>query len=288
MKKTMRKKLLVLGTFAGVLLTISCAGGMKKTATYTSAEMEDAGCVMKYYDTSLIFLKNEVKERDINYVLSYMERLSDIPMFAYIMSPIMSKRDSMEVMYPGNCFSETTRQQLTRNFFELFSSKKLFYANFNKYLSLLKEKKTDGMADLLDDNYRLSLEMSECKQNIYDIMSPAATEAQQVLLFDNPQKEQIIAMKKMSLTIQSITDLYARRHADDKSRLDHKIAQLKLELNAAGKLPAAKKKDKQAEKLNDFLAKAGHFLTLVEDIRQKDTYTDEDYEEISSCGMNIM
>ncbi len=38
------------------------------------------------------------------------------------------------------------------------------------------------MADLLNDNYELSVVMSECKQNIFDILSPIASNAQRVLL----------------------------------------------------------------------------------------------------------
>ena len=47
-------------------------------------------------------------------------------------------------------------------------------------------------------------------------------------------KEQIIAMKKMSLTMQSIINLYARKHVEDKARLDLKIVELRLQLDAAG------------------------------------------------------
>ena len=38
------------------------------------------------------------------------------------------------------------------------------------------------MADLLNNNYELSVEMSEYKQNIFDILSPIVSNAQRVLL----------------------------------------------------------------------------------------------------------
>ncbi len=284
----MGKNLLILGAFVSVLMLASCAGSKKETVTYTPEEIADAGQVMKYYDTSLALLKNVVKERDVNAVLGYMEQKTEVPMFSYIMSPIISKKDSAAVMLPGEYFGEDVRQNLIQNYAELFQSRNQFYANFNKYLSLLKEKKTEGMADLLNDNYELSVEMSECKQNIFDILSPVASNAQQVLLADNPVKEQIVAMKSMSTTMQSIINLYARKHVEDKSRLDLKIMELRLQLDAAEKLPVVKGHEEESEKFKDFLSKTEGFLKIVQDIRQKNSYADEDFEEISSYGLGII
>ena len=44
-------------------------------------------------------------------------------------------------MLPGECFGADVRQNLIQNYAELFQSRNQFYANFNKYLFLLKEKK---------------------------------------------------------------------------------------------------------------------------------------------------
>ena len=264
----MGKNLLVLSVWVSVLMLASCVGSKKETVTYTPEEIADAGQVMKYYDASLALLKNMVKERDVNAVLGYMEQKTEVPMFSYIMSPVISKKDSAEVM--------------------LFQSRNQFYANFNKYLSLLKEKKTEGMVDLLNDNYELSVVMSECKQNIFDILSPIASNAQRVLLAENPVKEQIIAMKSMSTTMQSIINLYARKHVEDKSRLDLKIMELRLQLDAAEKLPVVKGHEEESEKFKDFLSKTEGFLKIVQDARQKNSYADEDFEEISSYGLGII
>lgn len=288
MKNSMRKKLLVLGAFVSAVMLVSCTGSKKEAVTYTPEEIADAGQVMKYYDTSLALLKNMVKERDINAVLGYMEQQSKVQMFSHIMSPVISKKDSAVVMQPGDYFGDDVRQNLIQNYTELFQSRGQFYANFNKYLSLLKEKKTEGIADLLNDNYELSVEMSECKQNIFDILSPIVGQAQQVLLAENPVKEQIIAMKKMSLTMQSIINLYARKHVEDKARLDLKIMELRLQLDAAEKLPAVKGHEGQTEKFKDFLSKAEEFMKIVQDIRQKNSYTEEDFDEISSYGLSII
>ena len=284
----MGKNLLILGAFVSALMLASCVGSKKETVTYTPEEIADAGQVMKYYDASLALLKNMVKERDVNAVLGYMEQKTEVPMFSYIMSPVISKKDSAAVMLPGEYFGEDVRQNLIQNYAELFQSRNQFYANFNKYLSLLKEKKTEGMVDLLNDNYELSVVMSECKQNIFDILSPIASNAQRVLLAENPVKEQIIAMKSMSTTMQSINNLYARKHVEDKSRLDLKIMELRLQLDAAEKLPVVKGHEEESEKFKDFLSKTEGFLKIVQDARQKNSYADEDFEEISSYGLGII
>ena len=284
----MAKNLLVLSVWVSVLMRASCVGSKKETVTYTPEEIADAGQVMKYYDASLALLKNVVKERDVNAVLGYMEQKTEVPMFSYIMSPVISKKDSAEVMLPGECFGADVRQNLIQNYAELFQSRNQFYANFNKYLSLLKEKKTEGMVDLLNDNYELSVVMSECKQNIFDILSPIASNAQRVLLAENPVKEQIIAMKSMSTTMQSIINLYARKHVEDKSRLDLKIMELRLQLDAAEKLPVVKGHEEESENFKDFLSKTEGFLKIVQDARQKNSYADEDFEEISSYGLGII
>ena len=284
----MGKNLLILGAFVSALMLASCVGSKKETVTYTPEEIADAGQVMKYYDASLALLKNVVKERDVNAVLGYMEQKTEVPMFSYIMSPVISKKDSAAVMLPGEYFGEDVRQNLIQNYAELFQSRNQFYANFNKYLSLLKEKKTEGMVDLLNDNYELSVVMSECKQNIFDILSPIASNAQRVLLAENPVKEQIIAMKSMSTTMQSIINLYARKHVEDKSRLDLKIMELRLQLDAAEKLPVVKGHEEESEKFKDFLSKTEGFLKIVQDARQKNSYADEDFEEISSYGLGII
>lgn len=286
----MKKNLMFVGTLAVLFVLASCGSGARKktAADYTPVEVEQANQVMAYYNTSLELLRNMVKERDINAVLGYMEQQTKVPMFSHIMTPAISLRDSVAMMQPGDCFVEETRQNLIQNYTELFQSREQFYANFNTYLSLLKEKKTEGVPQLLDYNYQLSVEMSECKQNIFDILSPAASQAQQVLLVENPAKEQIIAMKKMSLTMQSIINLYARKHVEDKTRLDLKIVELRLQLDAAEKLPAVTKNDEETKKFQNFLSKAEEFFKMVQNIRQKNSYAEEDYEEISSYGLSII
>jgi len=205
-------------------------------------------------------------------------------MFSYIMSPVISKKDSAEVMLPGECFGADVRQNLIQNYAELFQSRNQFYANFNKYLSLLKEKKTEGMADLLNDNYELSVVMSECKQNIFDMLSPIASNAQRVLLAENPVKEQIIAMKSMSTTMQSIINLYARKHVVmETARIDLKIAELTRQLEAARKLPVVAGHENDMKAYQAFLAQVETFIKQAQKVREKGEYTDADYEMLTSA-----
>ena len=80
--------------------------------------------------------------------------------------------------------------------------------------------------------------MSEYKQVIFDILSPLTEQAESELLADEPLKDQIMAMRKMSGTVQSIMNLYSRKHAMDGMRIDLKMAELEKELKAAEKIPA--------------------------------------------------
>ena len=75
---------------------------------------------------------------------------------------------------------------------------------------------------------------------------------------------------------------------EDKARLDLKIMELRLQLDAAEKLPAVKGHEGQTEKFKDFLSKAEEFMKIVQDIRQKNSYTEEDFDEISSYGLSII
>ena len=88
--------------------------------------------------------------------------------------------------------------------------------------------------------------------------------------------------------MQSIINLYARKHVEDKSRLDLKIMELRLQLDAEEKLPVVKGHEEESEKFKDFLSKTEGFLKIVQDARQKNSYADEDFEEISSYGLGII
>ena len=63
-------------------------------------------------------------------------------------------------------------------------------------------------------------------------------QAEQVLLADSPLKEQIMSVRKMASTMQSIINLYARKHVVmETARIDLKIAELTRQLEVARKLP---------------------------------------------------
>ena len=173
----------------------------------------------------------------------------------------------------------------------LFSARTQFYDNFNKFLSYKQEKETAKIGKLLDENYRLSVEMSEYKQVIFDILSPLTEQAEKELLADEPLKDQIMAMRKMSGTVQSIMNLYSRKHALDGMRIDMKMAELKKELEAAKKLPAVTGYDEEQKNYYSFLTSVESFMKDMQKARDKGSYSDEDYNAISEAyeyGLSVI
>lgn len=130
--------------------------------------------------------------------------------------------------------------------------------------------------------------MAEFKQNIFDILSPAVAEAQNVLLNDNPMKDQMIAIQKMKNTILSIVDLYGSSRIMDKARLDLKITELNLQLDAAEKLPELQGQPKEDQEFKAYLEKVETFINLMQKIRHKNTYSDEDYDALYGYGLSII
>ena len=172
----MRKILMFVGTFAVIFMLAACGNGVQKKTSekYSPAEVEQAGQVMKYYNTSLALLKNLVLEKDVNSILGYMEQGGNAPMLATVIPPVFSQKDSASVVNPGTYFDEEARRNLKQNFMQLFQTRRQFYTNFNQYLSLLKVKNKIAADKLLPANYRLSVEMAEYKENILDVLSPFA------------------------------------------------------------------------------------------------------------------
>lgn len=280
----MRKNLLSIGVLAGVFLLASCSSGSKskENAPVSTADLENAGEVIKYYTTSLYVLKNMVVEKDVNAVLGYMEQNGKAPAVSEIAPPAVSEADTTEVMNPGTYFNEETRQNLKQNFAGLFQSRTQFYANFNTFLSYLKTKNTAKTAKLLEENTRLSTEMSEYKQNIFDILSPFTEAAERVLWAENPLKEQIISVRKMSDTMEGIVNLYARKHVMNRARIDVKVAELINELEAAKKLPAVTGHEGEMKSYQAFLSQVQNFIDQVQKARKKGTYTEADYEMLTN------
>ena len=76
----MKKNLLFFGALVSAFLLASCSGGSKSKAPVAStADIENATEVIKYYNTSLGVLKDMVKEKDVNAVLDYMEQKGKVP-----------------------------------------------------------------------------------------------------------------------------------------------------------------------------------------------------------------
>ena len=258
----MKKNILFFGALVGALLLVSCSGGNKKQAasSVASEELDNASKVINYYHTSLIVLRHVANAKDINAVLGYMEQTGKVPEVSPIAPPEVSARDTAELMDPGDYFNIEVRQNLKQSYRGLFSARTQFYDNFNKFLSYKQAKETAKIGKLLDENYRLSVEMSEYKQVIFDILSPLTEQAEKELLADEPLKDQIMAMRKMSGTVQSIMNLYSRKHALDGMRIDMKMAELKKELEAAKKLPAVTGYDEEQKNYYSFLTSVESFM----------------------------
>ena len=280
----MKKNLLFFGALVSAFLLASCSGGSKSKAPVAStADIENATEVIKYYNTSLGVLKDMVKEKDVNAVLDYMEQKGKVPALTAIAPPAVVAKDSATVMNPGDYFNRETRQNLVQNYAGLFKARAEFYANFDTYLSYLKKKDVTKAKQLLDANYQLSTQMSEYKQNVFDILSPFTEQAEQVLLADSPLKEQIMTVRKMSATMQSILNLYARKHMMDGPRIDLKVAELTKQLDAAKKLPAVNGHESEMKSYQTFLSQVEIFIKQVQKAREKGEYSDADYDMLTSA-----
>ena len=206
-----------------------------------------------------------------------------VPTVLAIAPPAVSEKDTFALMNPGSCFNEATRQNLKQSYVGLFNARTKFYANFDRYLSYLKAKDYSKADKLLDVNYQLSKEMAEYKQNVFDILSPFTEQAEQVVLADNPLKDQIMAVRKMSSTMQSIINLYARRPVFEGARIDYKLIELKDQLEAAKKLPAITGDESAMKSYQAFLDQVEIFISKVQKLSEKAEYTDADYEMLTSA-----
>ena len=289
----MKKNILLFGALIGAFLLVSCSGGNKKQAasSVTPEELDNASKVINYYHTSLIVLRHVANAKDVNAVLGYMGRTGKVPEVSPIAPPEVSARDTAELMDPGDYFNIQVRQNLKQSYRGLFSARAQFYDNFNKFLSYKQVKETAKAGKLLDENYRLSVEMSEYKQVIFDILSPLTEQAEKELLADEPLKDQIMAMRKMSGTVQSIMNLYSRKHVLEGARIDVKMAELKKELEAAKKLPAVTGYDEEQKNYYSFLSSVESFMKDMQKARDKGAYSDADYNAMSEAyeyGLSVI
>ena len=260
----MKKKFLLFGALVGALLLSSCSGGSKKqtVSSESTEELDDASKVINYYHMSFAVLRHVANAKDINAVLGYMEQTGKVPEVDPIAPPEIAARDTAELLDPGDYF--------------------------NPYK---KSKDTAKTAQLLDENYKLSVELSEYKQVIFDILSPLTEQAESELLADEPLKDQIMAMRKMSGTVQSIMNLYSRKHAMDGVRIDLKMAELEKELKAAEKIPAVTGYDEELKNFQSFLSTVKSFMNDMQKARSKGAYSDKEYQAMSEAyeyGLSVI
>ena len=289
----MKKKFLLFGALVGALLLSSCSGGSKKqtVSSESTEELDNASKVINYYHMSLAVLRHVANAKDINAVLGYMEQTGKVPEVEPIAPPEIAARDTAELLDPGDYFNPEVRQNLKQNYAGLFNVRTQFYDNFNKFLAYKKSKDTAKTAQLLDENYKLSVELSEYKQVIFDILSPLTEQAESELLADEPLKDQIMAMRKMSGTVQSIMNLYSRKHEMDGVRIDLKMAELEKELKAAEKIPAVTGYDEELKNFQSFLSTVKSFMNDMQKARSKGEYSDKEYQAMSEAyeyGLSVI
>ena len=143
----------------------------------------------------------------------------------------------------------------------------------------------------MDENYRLSIELSEYKQLIFDTLAPFVEQSEKELFADEPLKDQIMAMRKMSSTAQSILNLYSRKHIMDGARIDLKMAELRKQLEAAKKLPSVAGYDKEMKTYQDFLSTVESFMKDMQKARDKGKYSDEEYSSMMDAyeyGLSVI
>lgn len=281
----MKKNLLFFAAIMSISFLTSCSGGRKSesVSTATTPEIENATEVMRYYNASLDVLHKMVNEKEINTILGYMELKGKIPSIITIAPPAISDMDTLVLLKPGNCFDEVTQQNLKQDYSGLFCARTQFYTNFDEFLSVLKTKDAATTNQLLKENYRLSKEMSEYKQNVFDILSPYVDKAGQILLTDNPMKDQIMEVRKMTATMQSIVNLYARKPIFERTRIDYKLRELEQQLDAAEKLPAVVGQDTEMKTYRNHLSRVKAFIEKVHKVREKEEYSDADFEVLTSA-----
>lgn len=287
----MRKKFLMFAALVGALVMTSCSGGNKKqeAAKVYPEDLEYAQQVINYYHTSLGVLKGMVQAKDVNAVLGYMELGAKAPAVPPIAPPAVNAKDTALLMNPGDYFNVDTQETLIHTYEGLFQARNQFYATFDNYLSLMKAKKTADASKLLNTAYDLSVKMNEYKQNIFDILSPFTEKAEQLLLANEPMKDQMIAVRKMAANMQNILNLYARPHVMDAMRLNMKMEELRKELEAAKKLPAVTGHDAEVKSYNDFLGNVEKFLADMQKAIDKGSYNADVYNSlITEYGISII
>ena len=91
--------------------------------------------------------------------------------------------------------------------------------------------------------------------------------------------------------VQSIMNLYSRKHVLEGARIDVKMAELKKELEAAKKLPAVTGYDEEQKNYYSFLSSVESFMKDMQKARDKGAYSDADYNAMSEAyeyGLSVI
>lgn len=183
----MKKNLLLYGVFLCALSVSSCSGSKNNQAVDNdSMSVENANEVIRYYDTSSRALKDLVNEKEIKVVLGYLDRKVSADSLPVLSKPVITTKDSILVVNPGDYFNEEDRQNLKENYGRLFRSISAFYKNYEAYRSYMLDngykKDNYALADKIrKEELLLSVALSEYKQVIFSILTPIMEGAKTVV-----------------------------------------------------------------------------------------------------------
>lgn len=183
----MKKNLLLYGVFLCALSVSSCSGSKNNRAVDDdSMSVENANEVIRYYDTSSRVLKDLVNEKEIKVILGYLDRKVSADSLPVLSKPVITTKDSILVVNPGDYFNEEERRNLEENYGRLFRSISAFYKNYEIYRTYMLDngykKDNYALADKIrKEELLLSVALSEYKQVIFGILTPIMEGAKTVV-----------------------------------------------------------------------------------------------------------
>lgn len=266
------------------LTLFSCGGGGIAGIGQKNKEQE-ASEIIKYYNTTLDVFRNQ-DVSDWEKVIKYMKKKGARNSFAPIFHQIRAYSDSTEMLHPGKCFSEGTRDTLRAAFRSFYDASLQFGQNYKEFQSYVKAEdyKDDKWAKgdrLIAENEEL-LDLSLIsKRVIQSIVNPLADEAELLLLDDNPAKEYILLSKDIFEQMDLIYDYITEDRVNPELVT---IAYESLEgLVEKGKgLPEVEGQPRKKEYYDRYLTAVEKYMGVVRKARRDNKYTSRVVSDLES------
>lgn len=202
------KKLL---TFSMVALLMSSCGSKPKDAASADYGVEEANSVIKYYNTVISATKKLVEERSFDDILEYMQvngrKLSPV------VTRFVMERDTAGFTKPSGQFPDEVRDSLKVYTKQYVDAAEKFYANYETYKNYIKAEdfKDDNYAkgkEILAEEEKLAVLFPELRTKIFDLITPYADKAEEVILVGNPLKDHIMAGKALLSSAEEVLNIY--------------------------------------------------------------------------------